>query len=197
MRSFAMCPTCAREYGTPSASAFSRAAERVSGTAGPRLTFSTAAGEQPVLAEAALVRPRAAELRAGKIIAVKGVGGFHLMCDATDEAVVVQLRRRKHRDEKPLAVMFPLLAALEAVAEVPDERARVAAIAPGAGRARAKAAGADLAPSVAPGNPWIGALLPYAPVHVLPLELCRSAARWRPVPIWPRSRCAPMIARRG
>lgn len=170
MRSFAMCPTCAREYGTPSDRRF-HAQPNACPDCGPRLTFSTAAGEPPVLAEIALARA-ADELRAGKIVAVKGVGGFHLMCDATDEAVVVELRRRKHRDEKPLAVMFPSLAALEAVAEVPDE-ARALLQSPQAPvvLVRRRLA-AELAPSLAPGNPWIGALLPYAPVQVLLLELC-------------------------
>jgi hydrogenase maturation protein HypF len=170
MRSFAMCPTCTREYGDTSDRRF-HAQPNACPACGPQLTFSTAAGEPPVAAEAALARA-AAELRAGKIVAVKGVGGFHLMCDATDEAVVAELRRRKHRDEKPLAVMFPSLAALEAVAELSDE-ARASLQSPQAPvvLVRRRLA-AELAPSVAPGNPWIGALLPYAPVHVLLLGLC-------------------------
>lgn len=170
MRGFAMCRACAREYGNPSDRRF-HAQPNACPDCGPRLSFSTAAGEPSVLAETALARA-ADELRAGKIIAVKGVGGFHLMCDATDEAVVVELRRRKHRDEKPLAVMFPSLAALEAVAELSDE-ARALLQSPQAPVVLVRRRlSAELAPSIAPGNPWIGALLPYAPVHVLLLELC-------------------------
>jgi hydrogenase maturation protein HypF len=112
------------------------------------------------------------ELTAGRIVAVKGIGGFHLMCDATNEAAVAALRKRKHREEKPLAVIFPSLVALEAVAEVSAEAAALLS-SPQAPVVLVKRRGErGLAASVAPGNPWIGALLPYAPLHVLLLERC-------------------------
>ncbi|MBK8476711.1 MAG: carbamoyltransferase HypF [Opitutaceae bacterium] len=117
-------------------------------------------------------------LLAGQIVAVKGIGGFHLMVDATNEAAVLALRRRKHREEKPLAVLFPDLAALRVVAEVPPASAALLQ-SPGAPivllRRRvppgqpspSESAASPLAPSIAPGNPWIGALLPYSPLHHL------------------------------
>ena len=106
-------------------------------------------------------------LRRGLIVAVKGIGGFHLACDATSEAAVTRLRARKHRDQKPLAVMVPTIDAAEAFAQIgPVHRALLTS----AERPIVLVDRRDtstLAPSIAPGNRQLGLLLPYSPLHHL------------------------------
>jgi len=156
MRGFALCATCRGEYEDPADRRFH--AETIACAAcGPRLSMP--------LAEAVAV------LRAGGVLAVKGLGGYHLACDATDEAAVTRLRARKAREAKPLAVMT---AAPEALVEL-DAPARALLASP----ARPivllpRRAGAEVAPSVAPGTPWLGVMTPYTPLHHL---LCADVGR--------------------
>ncbi|HYX21314.1 MAG TPA: carbamoyltransferase HypF, partial [Thermoanaerobaculia bacterium] len=132
---------------------------------GPRLSATDPAGEP--LGWDDPIGGAARALRAGMIVALKGLGGFHLACDATSSESVGRLRRRKHREEKPLAVMVPDLAAAEALAILtPGEReALTSAERPIVLVRRRPDAG--LAPEVAPGNPFVGLLLPYTPLHHL------------------------------
>ncbi len=182
MAGFTMCPECRREYDNPADRRY-HAQPDACPACGPQVALQDAAGR--VLATRAAAIAGAAEaLRGGRIVAVKGLGGFHLMVDAADEAAVAGLRRRKHREEKPLAVMFPSLEALRAVAEpTPDDEQLLASAAAPIVlvRRRPQAAAASarertppsvpaIAAGVAPGNPWIGALLPYTPLHILLLE---------------------------
>ena len=156
MRAFPMCADCRREYEDPADRRFH--AEPVACPAcGPRLWIVGDDGD-PI--EAAAVC-----LRAGGIVALKGLGGFHLACDATDEAAVSRLRERKRRPDKPFAVMVPdAVAAMAWFAPTPAEldaltswRAPIVLV-PGR---RA------LAPSVAPGFRRHGAMLPATPLHHL------------------------------
>jgi hydrogenase maturation protein HypF len=164
MACFRLCPACEREYLDPADRRF-HAEPNACPVCGPRLQLTDPAGQPLADGESALVQTAAA-LQAGKIVAVKGVGGFHLMADATDEAVVAELRRRKHREEKPLAVMFRDLAMLRRAAEV-SPAAETLLLSPQAPIVLLpKRAAAGLADSVAPGNPWVGALLPSAPLHL-------------------------------
>ena len=168
MRVFPMCPACRREYDDPADRRF-HAEPNACPVCGPELMLCDAAGRIIAERETALRTARVL-LREGVIIAVKGVGGYHLMCDATNDAAVACLRQRKHRDEKPLAVMVRDLAQLR----------RFAAVSPAAAALLASAAapivlvpllpGTALAAGLAPGNPWLGALLPYSPLHVLLLD---------------------------
>jgi len=170
MARFALCPQCAAEYSDPGDRRFH--AEPVAcPQCGPRLTFRVA-GEQTRSGDDALAAAVTA-LRAGKIVAAKGIGGYHLLCDAANSAAVGRLRTRKWRPDKPLAVMFPLqpdLAALRRAA-TPDaihaamlrDPMRPIVLVP-------KRAGGDLAPEIAPGMAEIGAMLPYSPLHHLLLE---------------------------
>jgi len=106
-------------------------------------------------------------LMSGQIIAVKGIGGFHLSVDATNEAAVMRLRERKHRYGKPLAIMVRGLDAARAVCELSDaEEAMLLTPARPIVLARGRA-GCGIAPSVAPGIPWLGIFLPYAPLQHL------------------------------
>src|SRR5262249_35905418 len=111
-----------------------------------------------------------AALRAGWIGALKGLGGYHLVCDARREDVVSELRRRKQREEKPFAVMVRDVAAAEGLCAV-DARER--ALPPSPRRPIVlprKRAGAAVADGVAPRNPCLGVMLPYTPLHHLLLH---------------------------
>ena len=112
-----------------------------------------------------------AAVRRGLIVAVKGLGGFHLLVDARDGAAVRRLRERKQRDEKPFAVLFPTLKAIHETcdAATPEIHWLKSAAAPIVLLHR-RADGDGLAPEVAPGLPWIGAMLPYTPLHHLLLH---------------------------
>jgi hydrogenase maturation protein HypF len=156
MAGFPLCPDCRREYEDPADRRFH--AEPIACPAcGPRLA--------PPLEDAVTV------LVDGGILAVKGLGGYHLACDGTNEAAVARLRARKLREEKPLAVMTPdpgLLAELTA-----DEDALLRTPARPIVLARMRHH-APTAPSVTTGSPWIGLMLPYTPLHHL---LCYDAGR--------------------
>jgi hydrogenase maturation protein HypF len=166
MHGFAMCPRCAAEYANPADRRF-HAQPNACPECGPRAQLWDRDGR--VLHEADAAIGAAVEaLRQGAIVAVKGLGGFHLLTLATDDAAVQRLRARKHREAKPLALMFPSLAAVAAVCSVSDLEARLLR-SPEAPivllRRRADARG--IAPGVAPRNPTFGVMLPYTPLHHL------------------------------
>ena len=169
MRAFRMCPACQAEYDDPTSRRF-HAEPNACPACGPHLTVCDAPGTIMAERENALRQTRML-LREGLIFAVKGLGGYHLVCDATNGHAVATLRRRKHRDEKPLAVMFRDLTQLRQFAEVSSAAAALltSAAAPIVlvPRRTDPAAPTALAPGIAPGNPWLGALLPSNPLHVL------------------------------
>lgn len=165
MRHFALCPACAKEFADASDRRY-HAQANACPACGPHVELRDRTGA-PVAVRAAAIAAAAAALREGRIVAVKGIGGFHLLTDATNEQSVCELRRRKHREEKPLAVMFPSLAALRAVAEVTAEEETWLTSPTAPIVLVRRRSGALLAPAVAPDNPWVGALLPYTPLHVL------------------------------
>jgi hydrogenase maturation protein HypF len=167
MAAFPMCDTCRNEYEDPTNRRF-HAEPLACAACGPRLVFRDPTGR-----EAGDGNPLAsaiAALHSGWIVAVKGLGGYHLACNAMSEAAVARLRRRKHRDEKPFAVMVADLAAAERLCPItPHERAllesprRPIVIL----RRRIETAVAD---AVAPRNPFLGVMLAYSPLHHLLLH---------------------------
>lgn len=165
MRGFVQCRACQAEYDDPADRRF-HAQPNACPVCGPQLALWDAAGRVRAVREEALAGAVAA-LRAGQIVAVKGVGGFHLLVRAADEAAVARLRARKHREAKPLAVMCPSPADVRTRCEVDplELRALNSPEAPIVLLRRRPAAG--LAPSIAPGNPTLGVLLPYSPLHHL------------------------------
>ncbi len=171
MRAFPLCPACDAEYRDPANRRFH--AEPVACPAcGPRLAWRrTGAPAATATGEDAL-RAAARALLAGEIVAVKGLGGYHLACDATDEATVRRLRDRKRRWAKPFAVMVRDLAAARALAGVGAlERALLTGPARPIVLVEARRDGVPaLAPSVATGNRRLGVFLPYTPLHHLLLE---------------------------
>jgi hydrogenase maturation protein HypF len=173
MRGFPLCPDCEAEYRDPANRRFH--AEPVAcPQCGPQLSFLVR-GAAPLNDTRSALEKAVAAIRAGEIIAVKGIGGYHLVCDARSEAAVERLRVRKHRPHKPLAVMFPVAgedgldAARESVVLTREE----AGIAAGPIRPivlATRRADCALATNVAPGLNEVGVFLPYSPLHQLLLD---------------------------
>ncbi len=170
MAGFPMCADCAREYADPGDRRF-HAQPVCCPACGPALSLVDAAGA-PVAGDPVSV---AAEvIRAGAVLAVKGLGGYHLAVDASSEPAVALLRARKHREERPFAV---LAADLDAAATLGSVSAVEADLLTGRRRPivlLSRRPGDRLAPSVAPGNRAVGVMLPYTPLHhLLAAELGR------------------------
>ena len=166
MQHFAMCPACRAEYDDPADRRF-HAQPNACPACGPHLDLRDAAG-RPVAGDP--VRAVREALLAGRIVAVKGLTGFHLACDARSDAAVAELRRRKGRDQKALAMMaadsgaVARRARLEPAARtLLESRERPIVLVPKRDRH-------DLSPRVAPASPYFGFMLPYAPVQHLIFE---------------------------
>jgi len=173
MSVFPMCPACRAEYEDPLNRRF-HAQPNACWDCGPRLELWDAEGKAIATEDA--VAEAVALLQAGEIVAVKGLGGFHLAADATSHEAVTLLRERKHRVEKPFAVMVPDVAAAERFCELDatgreilTRRERPIVL------LRAKWPTA-IAECVAPGNAYLGVFLPYTPLHHLLFERGNFAA---------------------
>ncbi|MFN3750858.1 MAG: carbamoyltransferase HypF [Thiobacillus sp.] len=164
MRDFALCPDCRAEYENPLDRRF-HAEPIACPVCGPHLKF--VAGESALDDDEAALAAAVAALRSGKIVAVKGVGGYHLMGDAKNDATVAALRARKPRPAKPLAVMFPDLDAVRAAVYATSELETFLASPERPIVLLPRRADATLSPHVAPGLAEIGCLLPYSPLHAL------------------------------
>jgi hydrogenase maturation protein HypF len=188
MAEFRMCDACAREYHDPADRRF-HAQPTCCPDCGPRLTLASASGAAdpaaaagpaaiaPAADPAAAADPVAAAaalLRRGAVLAVKGLGGYHLAVDASGEQAARALRARKHREDKPFAVLAPDLAAARRLCSVDDA---AAALLTGPGRPIVllpRRPGAAVAAAVAPGSRELGIMLPYTPLHHL---LVRAVGR--------------------
>jgi hydrogenase maturation protein HypF len=189
MKAFTMCPQCRAEYDEPRNRRF-HAQPNACPVCGPHLELWEGSrvcenAESPRSHERSYdaLLAAAKAIREGKIVAVKGLGGFHLMTDARNDKAVRLLRERKHREEKPLALMFPSLEAIKAVCEVSPLEERLlcsseapivllrrlpsSILHPLARRSEAEMAPSSLSRHIAPGNPYLGAMLPYTPLHHL------------------------------
>ena len=165
MAGFALCPDCAREYHDPSDRRF-HAQPNACPVCGPRLSLRDPTGA-PVEVDD-VIAATLEHLRAGVILAIKGLGGFHLVCDAQNAATVARLRQRKQRDAKPFAVMAANIASLACwvegsaaewqVLESPQRPIALLRQGPDSGRR---------SPGIAPGLAHLGVMLPYTPLHYL------------------------------
>lgn len=165
MAGFALCPDCAREYGDPGHRRF-HAQPNACPACGPRLRLADAAG-QPRKTED-VITAALAQLQAGAILAIKGLGGFHLVCDAQNSAAVTRLRQHKQRDAKPFAVMAANPISLRAWVEISAvEQSLLAAPSRPIVLLRRHPATAARWSGIAPGLAHLGAMLPYTPVHYL------------------------------
>ncbi len=169
MEAFAMCPACEAEYNDPANRRYH--AQPVSCyDCGPVLTLYAEGEKRESGNGEAVIDAAARRIREGEIVAVKGLGGFHLVCDATDETAVRTLRERKRRPSKPLAVMFPSMASVETAARLGEADRRLILSRERPVTVVTKREGSPVAPSVAPGIDRIGVFLPYTPLHLLLLE---------------------------
>lgn len=176
MQPFAMCDACRAEYVNPADRRF-HAQPVACPQCGPTLRLLRWTGEawrdtardNDALAEVSVA------IQSGGIALVQGLGGFHLACDAYDDSVVRELRRRKRRDERPFALMFPSEAALRESCDVSAEEWEALASPRAPIVLLRRRASSTIAASVAPGNPLLGAMLPYTPLHVLLLDRCGRA----------------------
>ncbi|HUA43142.1 MAG TPA: carbamoyltransferase HypF [Streptosporangiaceae bacterium] len=170
MSAFAMCERCAAEYHDPANRRF-HAQPTCCPDCGPHLSLVAAGTELPLQAGDS-VTAAAGLLRAGKILAVKGLGGYHLIVDAGNEAATAALRSRKHREDKPFALMVSDLATARTLCAVDDTAAQLLTSARRPIVLLPRQPGADglIAPAVAPGNRQLGLMLPYTPLHHLLLD---------------------------
>jgi hydrogenase maturation protein HypF len=173
MAAFPMCAECAAEYADPADRRF-HAQPIACPQCGPQLELLVRSGPSYAGGDALAHARRL--LAAGAIVAVKGLGGYHLACDATNEAAVRELRRRKRRGDKPFAVMARDLATVRTLAHLDEveqtlltgSRRPIVLLARRDGRGRDDGArGLPLSDAVAPGNPDLGVMLPYTPLHTL------------------------------
>jgi hydrogenase maturation protein HypF len=162
MRVFPMCERCRREYHDPGDRRF-HAQPNACPDCGPKLWLEDRAG---LLDSVDPIAETARRISAGAIAAIKGIGGFHLACDASDEAAVAELRRRKRRYAKPLALMARDLDQVGRYGEASEEEATLLRSA-AASIVLLRASGEPLASAIAPGQDRIGFMLPYTPLHHL------------------------------
>ena len=170
MAAFSMCPACRTEYLDPRDRRF-HAEPTACPACGPRLALLDSSGRTLGVTDA--IREAATALRAGRIVAVKGLGGYHVACDATVSGVVSELRRRKARDAKPLAVMVGNLETARRLCVVSEAEADLlqSAARPIVLLERRRPPGAPaLAAEVAPRLGHLGLMLPYTPLQHLLLE---------------------------
>jgi len=161
MKSFAMCPECQREYDDPADRRF-HAQPNACPVCGPQLELEGAEGDPiPAVVDA---------LRAGKIAAIKGLGGFHLVVDATRQDAVAALRERKWRERKPFALMVRDIAAAREIAHVSADEERLLSDYRKPIVLCRKRDGHGLAEAVAPVSRFFGIMLPYTPIHAMLLD---------------------------
>jgi hydrogenase maturation protein HypF len=172
LASFPLCPSCRAEYENPADRRF-HAQPTACPACGPRAFLLDPDGRSLAAGEEAL-REAAAAVLAGRVVAVKGLGGFHLIVDAADEAAVGALRLRKRREEKPFALLVADLAGARSVVETSSETEALLASPEGPIVLLPRRPGGPVAAGVAPGNPRLGVFLPPTPLHHL---LMREIAR--------------------
>lgn len=165
MKDFQMCPACEEEYEDP-LNRRHHAQPIACDDCGPRVVLSSIDGEETIEKEAA-IKKAIDLLQTGKIIAIKGIGGYHLACNAYDEEAVTKLRTRKNRPQRPLAVMVASTALAQQICEVSGEEEKVLSSPEAPIVVMQKRVGSGLAESLAPGMTTLGIMLPYTPLHHL------------------------------
>ncbi len=181
LASFALCDACRAEYEDPADRRF-HAQPTACPACGPTLVAREAddgpdagtvrASDDALAAGDDALAAAVGALRAGRVVALKGLGGYHLAVDAADEAAVARLRERKHREAKPLAIMVPDLESAHELCEVGEAEAALL-VSPRRPivllrkRTGEDGAGSSVAEAVAPGHRYLGVMLPYTPLHHL------------------------------
>jgi hydrogenase maturation protein HypF len=172
MKIFEMCEDCRREYENPLERRF-HAQPIACPVCGPHIELWDAQGDRISKLHIALI-DAAKAIHDGKIVALKGLGGFQLLCDARNNEVVARLREHKHREEKPFALMFPNIGSVKNVCKVSnlEERLILSPESPIVLLIRNQPSHiayhtSHISPLVAPMNPYLGIMLPYTPLHHL------------------------------
>jgi hydrogenase maturation protein HypF len=165
MAGFQMCPACQAEYDDPADRRF-HAQPNACPVCGPSITLLSADGT-PASDRADALSAAVGALRAGAILAVKGIGGFHLACRADDEPAVSALRARKHREDKPFALMCATADDAARLVALGDEERSLLESTPRPIVLAPRLPDSPVAESVAPGAPELGVMLPYSPLHHL------------------------------
>jgi hydrogenase maturation protein HypF len=165
MRAFTQCETCRREYENPGDRRYHSESNSCP-ACGPRLWLGELSGSDAVAAAAKL-------LGSGKIVAIRGLGGFHLAADATDDQAVARLRARKEREAKPLAIMVRTLAEARKIALVREAEAVLLTSRERPIVVLRRRPGSDVSHWIAPGLDTVGVMLAYTPLHHLLCDLVR------------------------
>lgn len=166
MKSFKMCSQCESEYNNPLDRRF-HAQPIACPDCGPQVQLWNKNGEF-LLEKNDAINKCIELILEGKIVALKGLGGFHLIVDATNDDAVIELRKRKHREEKPFALMFPNLEMTEEICEVNELEARLLKSSESPIvllRKKESPQSIKLSKYIAPENPYLGIMLPYTPLH--------------------------------
>ncbi len=187
MRAFVACRRCAAEYRSPTDRRYHSQTNSCP-ACGPELWYEAALPAARVVGTEAALRAAAATVAAGGVLALRGLGGFHLAVLATHEGAVARLRERKGREAKPLAIMVRTVEEARQLARVSPDEARLLASAERPIVLLSAGANPGLAPFVAPGMRTIGIMLPYTPLHCLLLDAVRrplvmTSGNWRGAPI--------------
>jgi len=165
MAGFPLCPDCQHEYHDPADRRF-HAQPNACPVCGPQLHLFDNAGDSLAKRDEALCRA-VDLLREGAILAIKGIGGYHLAVDACNQEAVRRLRERKKRDEKPFAVMAADLATAHKLARISEMEERLLTAPESPIVILGKRDDCAVSPLIAPDNGWLGLMLPYAPIHHL------------------------------
>jgi hydrogenase maturation protein HypF len=165
MASFLMCDSCQAEYDDPANRRF-HAQPNACADCGPRVWLE----KDSLVPVDDVITATRERIAAGEVMAIKGIGGFHLACDARNGDAIAALRTRKHRTAKPFAVMAADLATAEQITDLVDEERKLLASPQRPIVLVAESAASDLDEGIAPGNSRIGVMLPYTPLHHLLLE---------------------------
>ena len=168
MATFQMCATCSREYADPTDRRF-HAETQACPKCGPQLVYINREGDTLALRNDALAAA-ATDIRAGKIIALKGLGGFQLLVDARSEEAVARLRQRKRRPDKPFALMVRDIEQASKLGHLEPREQEMLESTAGPIVIVDRRDDAGIAPSVAPALPWFGLMLPTTPLHHLLLD---------------------------
>ncbi len=166
MEEFTMCPKCQKEYNDPRDRRFH--AQPIScPDCGPKLAMLSPSGKMKVTEP---LESAIRMLQHGIIMAVKGLGGYHLVCDATNKLAVQSLRRRKNRPDKPLAIMFPNVDIVREYCHLHEMEEKLLTCPESPIVLLKKKKNGNLSPDLAPGNSHLGVMLPYTPLHQLLMQ---------------------------
>ncbi len=168
MAGFSLCPSCQKEYENPLDRRF-HAQPVACPTCGPQvwLEFTEKNSDEPVAVEDAAILETREILAAGKIVVIKGLGGFHLACNGSNSAAIQRLRNRKGRPHKPMAVMMPTLDTIREHCHLSDKETSLLTSVQRPIVLLEKKSGSTLPKEIAPGQNTLGVMLPYTPLHYL------------------------------